>query len=94
MLRKNPTVSYHKHSKTINHKRADITAMDNDNNTPAGKEQETSPRGEYFAPKLELSDSTREVFEKYSKIPPNEVLPHVYAIVSTPVLPHSAASQD
>lgn len=30
-----------------------------------------------------LRDDTREVLEKYSKIPPDEVLPHCYAIVSS-----------
>ncbi|KAI7536715.1 hypothetical protein KC331_g11318 [Hortaea werneckii] len=34
----------------------------------------------FFIPELELSDSTREVFETYSKIPPNEVMNHCYAI--------------
>ncbi|KAI7183262.1 hypothetical protein KC316_g11519 [Hortaea werneckii] len=34
----------------------------------------------FFIPQLELSDSTREVFETYSKIPPNEVMNHCYAI--------------
>jgi len=34
----------------------------------------------FFAPELELSDSTREVFETYSKIPPHEVMNHCYAI--------------
>ncbi|KAI6908063.1 hypothetical protein D0869_08059 [Hortaea werneckii] len=34
----------------------------------------------FFIPELELSDSTRQVFETYSKIPPNEVMNHCYAI--------------
>ncbi|KAI6794399.1 hypothetical protein KC363_g5897 [Hortaea werneckii] len=34
----------------------------------------------FFSPQLELSDGTREVFETYSKIPPNEVMNHCYAI--------------
>ena len=28
-----------------------------------------------------IKPETREVFEKYSKIPPDNVVPHVYAIV-------------
>lgn len=35
----------------------------------------------FFSLQLELSDGTREVFETYSKIPPNEVMDHCYAIV-------------
>ena len=29
----------------------------------------------------DIKPATREVFEKYSKIPPDEVLPHVQTIV-------------
>lgn len=35
----------------------------------------------YKADLGELSPSTREVLERYSKIPPQEVMPHVYAVV-------------
>ena len=42
---------------------------------------DTYAREHFFKEELPLSDSTRQVLETYSNISPDQVLPHVYAIV-------------
>lgn len=45
------------------------------------KGQDHYDMGQWFKAELDLSDSTRKVLEEYSKIPSDQILPHVYAIV-------------
>lgn len=40
----------------------------------------------WYRPELEINEKTREILEEYSGISPDQVLPHVHAIVGFPTL--------